>query len=90
MSIRMNLIKFKIMFFACTLLILNNASALDITIEQGVENPIPVAIVPFGWSQATNLPEDLSEIISGDLERSARFKAMLALARHGKPCHWST
>ncbi len=76
MSIRMNLRKFKIMFFACTLLILNNANALDITIEQGVENPIPVAIVPFGWSQALNLPEDLSEIISGDLERSARFKAM--------------
>jgi len=76
MSIRMNLRKFKIMFFACTLLILNDANALDITIEQGVENPIPVAIVPFGWSQALNLPEDLSEIISGDLERSARFQAM--------------
>ena len=29
-----------------TLLVLNNAIALDITIEQGVENPIPVAIVP--------------------------------------------
>ncbi len=57
-------------------MMLNNASALEITIEQGVENPIPVAIVPFGWSQAANLPEDLSEIISGDLERSARFKTM--------------
>ncbi len=62
--------------FSCALFVLNNAHALDITIEQGVENPIPVAIVPFGWSQAANLPEDLSEIISGDLERSARFKAM--------------
>jgi TolB protein len=64
------------MFFACALLMLNNASALDITIEQGVENPIPVAIVPFGWSQASLAPDDLSEIISGDLERSARFEAM--------------
>jgi len=60
----------KIIIISCALFILNNANALDITIEQGVENPIPVAIVPFGWSQATNLPEDLSEIISGDLERS--------------------
>ena len=66
----------RIIIFSCALFILNNAHALDITIEQGIENPIPVAIVPFGWSQAANLPEDLSEIISGDLERSARFKAM--------------
>lgn len=62
--------------FCCALFLLSNVYALDITIEQGIENPIPVAIVPFGWSQAANLPEDLSEIISGDLERSARFKAM--------------
>ena len=66
----------KIIIFSCTLFILNNANALDITIEQGVENPIPVAIVPFGWSQASMVPDDLSEIISGDLERSARFEAM--------------
>lgn len=62
--------------FCCALFNLCNVNALDITIEQGIENPIPVAIVPFGWSQASNLPEDLSEIISGDLERSARFEAM--------------
>ncbi len=66
----------RIIFFSCALFILSNVHALDITIEQGIENPIPVAIVPFGWSQAANLPEDVSEIISGDLERSARFKAM--------------
>jgi len=66
----------KIIIFSCALFILNSANALDITIEQGVENPIPVAIVPFGWSQASMAPEDLSEIISGDLVRSARFAAM--------------
>jgi len=66
----------RIIIFSSTLFILNNANALEITIEQGVENPIPVAIVPFGWSQASMVPDDLSEIISGDLERSARFKAM--------------
>ena len=63
----------KIIVFSCALFVLNNVNALDITIEQGVENPIPVAIVPFGWAQASMVPEDLSEIISGDLERSARF-----------------
>jgi TolB protein len=66
----------KIIIFSCALFVINNANALDITIEQGVENPIPVAIVPFGWSQASMAPDDLSEIISGDLERSARFQAM--------------
>ncbi len=76
MSIKMKIRRLYITFFACALLIMNNASALDITIEQGVENPIPVAIVPFGWSQATMAPIDLAEIITNDLERSARFKAM--------------
>ena len=50
--------------------------ALEITIEQGVKNPIPVAIIPFAWLQATMLPDDLSEIIAGDLRRSARFEIM--------------
>ena len=68
--------KIRIIIFSCALFVLTNAHALDITIEQGIENPIPVAIVPFGWSQASIAPDDLSEIISGDLERSARFQAM--------------
>ena len=76
MRIEMNIRKIGIMFFAYASMMLNNVSALDITIEQGVENPIPVAIVPFGFSQASLAPIDLSEIITGDLVRSARFKAM--------------
>lgn len=62
--------------FCYALLALSHVSALEITIEQGIENPIPIAIVPFGWSQFTNPPEDLLKIISGDLTRSARFKVM--------------
>ena len=76
MSIKMKIRRLYITFFACTLLFMNNVSALDITIEQGIENPIPVAIVPFGWLQATLEPVDLAQIITNDLERSARFKAM--------------
>jgi TolB protein len=75
MTIRMKPGKIRIILLV-TALMLNNASALDITIEQGIENPIPVAIVPFGWSQASLAPIDLSEIIVSDLERSARFEAM--------------
>ena len=53
------------------------AMALEIIIDKGVVDPIPVAIVPFGWSQAETLPPiDLAAIISNDLERSARFATM--------------
>jgi len=55
----------------------NPAYGLEIIIDRGVENPIPVAIVPFGWSQAASVPPiDLASIISSDLKRSARFAAM--------------
>ncbi len=66
----------RIIFFTCVALMLSDVMALEITIEQGVENPIPVAIVPFAWSQATMPPDDLSEIIAEDLKRSARFEIM--------------
>ena len=51
--------------------------AIDIIIDKGVENPIPVAIVPFSWSQAATVaPIDMAGIISNDLVRSARFASM--------------
>lgn len=54
-----------------------NTAALEIVIDKGVENPIPVAIVPFGWSQASSVaPLDVAGVISSDLTRSARFAAM--------------
>jgi len=55
----------------------NPTYGLEIIIDRGVENPIPVAIVPFSWSQAASVPPiDLASIISSDLKRSARFAAM--------------
>ena len=72
----MKMRKFKIIFFSCAFLVFSHVYALDIIIEEGIKDPIPVAIVPFGWSQASLAPIDLSEIIVNDLERSARFKAM--------------
>lgn len=53
------------------------AYAIEIVIDKGVENPIPVAIVPFGWSQASSVaPVDIAGIIDDDLTRSARFSTM--------------
>lgn len=55
----------------------NSANAIEIVIDKGVENPIPVAIVPFGWSQSATMPPiDMASIITNDLVRSGRFKAM--------------
>lgn len=49
---------------------------VEITIEQGIENPIPIAVIPFSSAADTSLPVSLEEIIVSDLERSARFKAI--------------
>ena len=52
-------------------------AVLDIRITQGVEQALPIAVVPFGWSQAAHVaPLDLASIISGDLARSGRFAVM--------------
>lgn len=50
----------------------------EITIEitQGVDNPIPVAVVPFGLVGATFVPEDIAQIVGNDLTRSGQFGAL--------------
>ncbi len=64
------------LLFAC-LLSISRAQAIEIIIDKGVEDPIPVAIVPFGWSQSANLPPtDIAEVIKSDLIRSGRFSTM--------------
>jgi len=45
---------------------------LLIEITQGMDNPTPIAIVPFGGSGG--LPENIPEIISADLMRSGFFR----------------
>jgi TolB protein len=51
-------------------------AALTIEITQGVEGAVPIAIVPFGWSGAGDLPENIAAIISSDLSRSGRFEPL--------------
>lgn len=63
--------------FVCCLLANTAAWSIEIVIDKGVENPIPVAIVPFSWSQAASLPPaDIATVIADDLTRSARFSTM--------------
>ena len=46
---------------------------LQIEITRGIDNPTPIAVVPFGWSGAGTSPEDVARIIDGDLARSGQF-----------------
>ncbi len=60
---------------AIGLLLLNRpASALiEIEITRGVDNAIPIAIVPFGWSGSGEPPADIAAIVGADLQRSGNF-----------------
>ncbi|MEM6998264.1 MAG: Tol-Pal system beta propeller repeat protein TolB [Pseudomonadota bacterium] len=70
-------ILFKLLIVSCLLFSIQANAVLDIKITQGVEQSLPIAIVPFGWSQASNVaPVDLTSIISEDLQRSGRFDVM--------------
>ena len=49
---------------------------LRIEITGGVEQAVPIAVVPFGWQGEGPVPFDVSGLISGDLERSGRFRPL--------------
>jgi TolB protein len=46
---------------------------LVIEVTHGVDNPTPIAIVPFEWSGSGFLPESISQIVSADLARCGQF-----------------
>jgi len=52
-----------------------SAANADLVIDvQGVSQPTPVAIVPFGWEgDSPNVPLDVATVIKNDLRRSGRF-----------------
>ncbi len=60
------------------LLFARDATAiLTIEITQGAEGALPIAVVPFGWTDQTTVPpEDVAEVVTNDLARSGRFKPL--------------
>jgi TolB protein len=46
---------------------------LTVEITRGVERPVPMAIVPFGWQGPGAAPYDLATVITADLGNSGRF-----------------
>lgn len=57
----------------CTLCALPALAQLRIVVDGGVPNPIPVAVVPFGFDGQGPAPLDMAEVIDADLTRSGRF-----------------
>ncbi|MEF8792743.1 Tol-Pal system beta propeller repeat protein TolB [Thiohalorhabdus sp.] len=49
-------------------------AVLSIDIRQGVRDPFPVAVVPFGWEGEGERPFDLGGLVAGDLKRSGLFR----------------
>ena len=52
---------------------LSAQAELSIQITRGVDNPIPIAIVPFAWEGSGVLAEEVSQIVSNDLEQVGEF-----------------
>lgn len=49
---------------------------LEIVIDEGIENALPIAVVPFAWGQDALEPVDVALVIANDLSRSGRFAPM--------------
>jgi TolB protein len=59
----------------------------DLTIEitQGVDNPTPIAVVPFGWQGGGVAPEDVAFVVDSDLARSGQFAPVSRGDMLGRP-----
>lgn len=64
-----------ICLFFCLFSLLARAE-LTVEITQGVDEPTPIAVVPFSWSGDQALPDDIAEVVGDDLYRSGMFKVM--------------
>ncbi len=62
-------------FFIVLLSLLSGLSHAQLRIEvnQGVDNPTPIAVVPFAWQGGGTIPEDIAQILESDLVRSGQF-----------------
>ncbi|KEY90716.1 protein tolB [Candidatus Photodesmus katoptron] len=48
-------------------------SALELIITDGINKARPVAILPLNWTGSSKLPQDVSSIITADLQNSGKF-----------------
>lgn len=72
----MNISKWQIWLFLMLFSSAASAAELNIEITRGVDNPIPVAVVPFEWNGAGNPSEDVADVIGRNLEQVGEFEAL--------------
>jgi TolB protein len=74
---------FTTIFFA----VVCSAATADLTIEinKGKDDPVPIAIVPFGWQPGVAVAEDLASIVEMDLHRSGQFEPLSRGDMLGRP-----
>ena len=75
----------RIILSLLVLLSLNAQAELVIEVTQGRQSAIPISVVPFEWTGATNLPENLSAIINNDLGSSGYFRTLDTQLMLSKP-----
>ncbi len=67
----------KRLILGCVLVITSSVhyanAALELIITDGINSARPIAIVPFKWEGSAPLPQDVSAVISSDLQRSGKF-----------------
>ncbi len=72
---------------ACCLLLVAAAARAELVIEitRGVDNPTTIAVVPFAWDGPGGAPEDVAQVIDGDLARSGQFAPVARADMLGLP-----
>ncbi|MDB3890444.1 Tol-Pal system beta propeller repeat protein TolB [Gammaproteobacteria bacterium] len=84
---------FPLLFIISVLMSFSVRAELSIQITQGIDNPIPIAVVPFSWEGSGILDEDIGEIVTADLQQVGEFRAlspsnMLALPREEREVYY--
>jgi TolB protein len=87
--------KIDLQVFLISLLLCAGVSAAELNIEitRGVDNPIAVAVVPFGFDGAGTPEEDVARVIANNLEQVGEFRAlsranMLSMPRQESEVHY--
>ena len=52
------------------------AQGFNVVIRGGSEEPVPIAVVPFGWQGSGQPPFDIAGVVGNDLGSTGRYKAM--------------
>jgi TolB protein len=76
----------RIVVLLCLLISSQAHAILDIKITQGMEEALPIAVIPFAFDGPPgSLPIDMHVTIANDLARSGRFKPMAVTDMPQKP-----